>query len=585
MHTVAHTATRHTNRTAPHPMTLLGPQPHTLQPVYSPAQLQQWEQHWFDQGNSSFGLMQQAALQVAQAVDRDFQAEGLPRHTPICVLVGTGNNGGDGWLTALYLHQLGWNVTVYAAVDPTTEDSRRAQHMAREGEVTIVSLGRVMPEAVIYLDALFGLGLNRPAEGILAQLIQRINQRVEKGLSRVFAIDVPSGLSAGSGQLFEPAFAAERTYCLIAHKIGLLTAMGPAWVGELTVLPLMPAPVTLQPIAYLQDRVFPLPHRPKTAHKGSFGHVLVIGGAIGMTGAVLLSAEAALRCGAGKVTAVMHSTGIGPLIARNPGIMTLSLPFQESEDQYLAGAGEQDFFGSASTVDEREVQRQTRLSDLLREATTIIVGPGMGRSAAGEQLLDWLLPRMLSRGQSIRVVMDADALYHMAELPDFPSAESVAHWIFTPHPGEAARLLGCSISDVENDRYHAVLNLQLRYGGRWVLKGAGSLVMDAWNRQGDTAETDLGQDAEEPVSPASTALTICGLGNPGMATAGMGDVLAGVIAGVIAQFPDYPLAETVALHAAAGDRAAVTVGEHGLTASDVIEQLADVMRCGSLGKL
>jgi NAD(P)H-hydrate epimerase len=251
-----------------------------------------------------------------------------------------------------------------------------------------------------------------------------------------------------------------------------------------------------------------LPPRARTAHKGSNGHVLVVGGAPGMGGAVRLAGEAALRAGAGLVTVAAHPHSLFPAALR-PELMSLAL--DSARD----------------------------LGAMLERASVVALGPGLGQSPWAVEIFD----TVLKSGKPL--VLDADALNLLARQP-----AARADWVLTPHPGEAARLLGMSVAAVQADRVAAVAQLRARYGGTAVLKGAGTLIFTA----------------------ADEVPWLCDRGNPGMAAAGMGDVLTGVIAGIAAQCGDLALAARagVFVHADAGDRDAVRAGERGMLASDVI---------------
>jgi NAD(P)H-hydrate epimerase len=253
-----------------------------------------------------------------------------------------------------------------------------------------------------------------------------------------------------------------------------------------------------------------LPPRARTAHKGSNGHVLLVGGAAGMGGAVRLAGEAALRAGAGLVTVATHPQSVGAL-AQRPELMSLAL--QSARD----------------------------LDAVLERASVVALGPGLGTSSWAAEILD----AVCAAGKPL--VLDADALNLLARQP-----RARADWVLTPHPGEAARLLGIGAAEVQSGRLAAVSQLSKRYGGTVLLKGAGTLV----STQGEVP-------------------WLCDRGNPGMAVAGMGDVLTGVIAGIAAQCGDLALAARagVFVHADAGDREAVQAGERGMLASDVIARL------------
>ena len=519
----------------------------TQSAVYTSQQVRDWEKIWFGQHNSSYGLMQQAAWAVAQQIQQRYPMQ------PLTVWVGAGNNGGDGWLTAAYVQQAGWAVTVYEVALPNTPDAQQAKQAALAAGVLIqpfeqkrppVTLGGV-PSFVkgglgrigldpcngIMLDALFGIGLSRAPDGQMAAAIAAVNQAKAAGAT-VIALDVPSGVQADTGMVWDGcAVQADLTLCLIALKSGLITGQAKNYIGELQILSLIPNLTTLQPMARHITTIPRLPARAVNSHKGTHGHVLLIGGALGMGGAVLMAAEAAVRAGAGKISVLLHRDYQAAILARSPNLMSL-------------GVG--DDLAALKAV----------LAERLPQVNSVAIGMGLGREAWGKQIWQTLLPILLDATQVAAVVVDADALYHLADTDPELLKDRNTHWHCTPHSGEAARLLDCSVAQVEADRYAAIRQLQARYGGQWLLKGAGSLVLD------------------------QRGLSVCGLGNAGMAVGGMGDVLAGLTAGLLAQWSDLPLSDAVCLHAAAGDLAAQCQygqGQRGMTALDVVEKIREVV--------
>jgi NAD(P)H-hydrate epimerase len=308
---------------------------------------------------------------------------------------------------------------------------------------------------------------------------------------------------------------ADLTVTFIGRKVGCYLGAGPDYAGKIVFddleVPLGAYEGSKPTLSLLDESVVKaaLPVRGRTAHKGRHGHVLVIGGAAGMGGAVCLAGEAALRAGAGLVTVAAQLQSLGALVSR-PELMSLAVD-------------------SCSAM-ERGLER----------ATVLALGPGLGQSP-------WAMEIFVSALAAQKpVVVDADALNLLARNP-----RKCEHWVLTPHPGEAARLLGVTTDDIQRDRWAAAAALQQRYGGVIVLKGAGSIVQ-----------------------VQARAGWLCDRGNPGMAVAGMGDVLTGVIAGIAAQCGDLALAAKagVFVHACAGDRAAAA-GERGLLATDVIDEV------------
>lgn len=439
-----------------------------------------------------------------------------PEARAMTVLVGGGNNGGDGYVLARLAHAEGCAVRLLSLVDP----ERLRGDAAACRDAWCAAGGRIepwtgaLPRACdLIVDALLGTGLERPLDGDWRAAVEAINA----ARAPVLSIDLPSGLHADTGQVLGAAVRASLTLTFIALKQGLFTGQGPEYCGEIRFEGLdLPARIyagerlSARRIDWARERG-QLPPLARTAHKGQRGHVLVIGGAPGFSGAARLAGEAALRAGAGLVTIATHPTHAAVLNLARPELMV---------------------HGVESPLD---------LDPLIERAGVIAVGPGLGRDAWGRALWERVCeePRAL--------VVDADALNLLAASP-----RRGADWVLTPHPGEAARLLGVSSAEIERDRFASVRALQGRFGGVVVLKGAGSLIQP---------------DADAP--PA-----LCHQGNPGMATAGAGDVLTGVIAALLAQGLESGAAACagVCLHAAAGDRAALA-GERGLIASDIIAAL------------
>ncbi len=335
-------------------------------------------------------------------------------------------------------------------------------------------------------------------------------------LKPVFALDLPSGVNADTGQVLTTAVRADATITFVALKTGLLLGAGPEHAGvivcddleiEAPELPeFEPRLLRLTETAIAEA----LPRRARLAHKGTFGRVLIIGGGPGMPGALRLAGEAALRTGAGLVTVAGAAQNLAPVVSGCPEL--IYAPIEKPHD----------------------------LDEHLQRADVIAIGPGLSRS-------DWaraLCERVFAAAAPL--VVDADALNLLAD----SAARRRQNWVLTPHPGEAARLLGTTVEAVQDDRIAAVDALVARYGGVAVLKGAGTLIAGCGAR------------------------SICERGNPGMATAGMGDVLTGAIASVLAQCREPGRAARVAVlaHAIAGDIAARD-GQRGLIARDVVREL------------
>lgn len=507
--------------------------------IYSTEQLQAWEQRWFDMGNSDYGLMQQAAWQMTAHIIQRLNQTDIANPI-INVWCGVGNNGGDGCLIAAYLKKAGYQTYILHTGAAKTASAQQAKQQAMQQQVPIVQTVIDLPEATIDIDALFGIGLSRDIHGYHADLIDQFNQRK----SFKVAVDIPSGLHGNTGTILGHAVRADLTLTVLGFKAGLLTGQGKAYAGQVQLIDLIPKDDALHALAFLDDQKPILAKRQATGHKGTYGHVLVIGGDENMGGASIMTAEAALASGAGKVTLLTHEKHHSAALTRCPNMMTLALPYS----------------GELSTQD---VEKLTHGIDV------IVIGMGLGRHAWGEKVWQSFLP-LLSSDSIHSVVVDADALYHLATLltRPLPEGEEILpltqplpegegsflrpHWYLTPHSGEAGRLLGITADEVERDRIRAIYALKEKYGGSWLLKGAGSLSLD--------------QDG----------LSICALGNAGMATAGMGDTLAGMAGGLLAQLPALPLHDIVALHAAAGDLLAEQ-GERGLQAPQMLDVIKRVV--------
>lgn len=432
----------------------------------------------------------------------------------LTVLCGPGNNGGDGYVLARLAAGAGLAVRVMSVGNPARlrgDAALACQALAEQG-ITVEPFDEAMEGTDVVVDALLGTGLDRKVEGGVGDAIRWINQ---SGAS-VLAIDIPSGLHADTGCALGDAVRAEATVSFIGLKQGLFTGQGPDCCGRVYCHSLdvpqevfsaaAPAATRIQ----LEDFELALRPRLRSSHKGDFGHVLVVGGDFGFAGAARMAAEAAARVGAGLVSVATRAAHASVINVTRPELMC------------------------------HGVEEAGQLHTLTAKADVIAIGPGLGRSSWAQALLAAALEGRRP------LVVDADALNLIAHEP------SERHnWVLTPHPGEAARLLGVQTQDIQGDRFNAALAIQARYGGACVLKGSGTVVTDGVNR------------------PA-----VCAHGNPGMASGGMGDVLTGVIAGFLAQGMELSTAAKVGVcvHARAGDRAA-REGERGLLACDLMPWL------------
>lgn len=462
-------------------------------------------------GMGGGALMERAGAALLEALSDHFPGVGR-----LGVLCGPGNNGGDGFVLARHATAAGWSTTAFADAAGADSDGARARRAWSESGGAIEPLAAFSPDrAGIWADCLFGIGLRRPLEGPYAELVETLNRSGAK----VLAADVPSGIDIDTGGVRGVAVRASLTVTMIADKFGLRTGPAVDYAGVVRVAGLAVPEPLFDGVPWLATRFGPeqvasrLPPRRPGAHKGDFGHLLVIGGAPGYSGAARLTAAAALRAGAGRVTLVTHPEHAALANIDRPELMV------------------------------RSALTARDLGPLLSAADAVAVGPGLGQGAWGRALwlaaADWRGP----------LVVDADALNLLAQAP-----RRRDDWVLTPHPAEAGRLLGSTASAVNADRLAALRAIGDRYGGAVLLKGAGTLVTTG--------------PEEPPVCVAG--------GHPGMATAGMGDVLTGVIAALLAQgLGIAPAAATgAAWHVAAAELVARRLGgQRGMLAGDAVEAL------------
>ncbi|TCM68425.1 hydroxyethylthiazole kinase-like uncharacterized protein yjeF/hydroxyethylthiazole kinase-like uncharacterized protein yjeF [Acinetobacter calcoaceticus] len=481
--------------------------------LYHSSEIQAWEQRWFARQNSRYGLMQQVAWALHVQLIQLFTQQATPI-IKIAVCCGQGNNAGDGYLTAKYLKQAGFEVDVYAAPRGASVDLNTAYLEAQAEQLNIITGFAFQQDYDCYIDALFGIGLDRALDQHWQRIIQAINQRQALKI----AIDLPSGLNANTGQPLPCAIKADYSFTVLGLKAGLFTGQAQEYTGQVKLLDLIPKDEQLIALAQLSPTTIALPARQAFGHKGSYGHVLIIGGHAQMGGAVMMAAEAASSAGAGKVTVVCHANHHMAILSRAPNLMLRDI--------------------DALTI--------TDIQALIAQVDAVSFGMGLGRDAWAEQhYAHWFMPLNQS---DLEVVYDADALWFLAKNPILLKHNSYA----TPHSGEAATLLQTTVAAIEENRIQAIHQLQQRYAGQWVLKGSGSLIL---------------QDS----------LWICTAGNPGMGTGGMGDVLAGMLASLKAQFHEQiELHQIVTLHALAGDLLAQQ-GMRGLQAQHMSQAIYQVI--------
>jgi hydroxyethylthiazole kinase-like uncharacterized protein yjeF len=469
-------------------------------PIYSSDQIRQLEKQHAD-----VALMERAGLAISNYVQQL-----LPDlNSSILFFAGPGNNGGDALVAARLLRDIyPVKVVCYADVNKMPPDAKQAYAAWIESGGEVLD---AMPDGQfdLVVDGLLGIGLNKALDGRIAELVMQINRLN----TRVLAIDIPSGLCANTGRVLGNAVQADWTMAFLGLKSGLFTLDGPDYAGEIIFETLGIEP-DLNPAGYLleqEDVATFLPKRRRNSNKGSYGNVGVLGGAAQMTGAAVIAARASLLSGAGRVYA---------------GLLT-----QESPDFDLM-------------VPELMLRAAEDIFDL-QNLDCLVVGPGMGQSDHAKALLQ----RALTSNNML--LLDADALNLIATDKDLQKQCRMRQLvnIVTPHPGEAARLLSCSVAEIQSDRIAAALEIARQYHAVTVLKGCGTVIAMP---NGDWY--------------------INHSGNPGLASAGMGDALAGIIAALIAQglSPERAVLLGVYVHGAAADALVEHgIGPIGLTASAV----------------
>lgn len=475
-------------------------------------------------------LMENAGRALAEAVQKRGNAK------RVLILAGPGNNGGDGFVAARHLH-VEKDVRVWLLVgrEKYKGDARtNLEILLKLGicprEINDESLGLLedIREADVIVDALFGTGLSRPLDGTAAWVVEKVNEAGKP----VIAADIPSGICADSGKVLGRAIRAVETVTFARPKRGLYLFPGADYAGQVRVVDIGIPPrllcghgmkkITGEEVARR------LPRRPRDAHKGTFGTVLLVGGSLGMPGAVALAARAALRTGAGKVVSAVPAC-VQPTVA--------ALAAEATTVALSASPG--------GTISQDAV---SRLREAWVNCSSLAVGPGL---STGEELLSLLA--FLLEECPLSMVLDADGLNLLSRKPSLLPARKYPT-VITPHPGEAARLLGCSTAEVQADRIGAAKSLVEKYGCTVVLKGAHTLV----------------------AAPGGPVL-LNDTGNSGMATGGSGDVLTGMVAAYLAMGMDPAAAASCAvyLHGLAGDEAAGRRGQESLVAGDIVEAIPD----------
>ncbi len=480
------------------------------QPLYQRKQVYRLDQQTMQlDAQPSQTLMLKAATATWNAVQQRW-----PDSQHIVVLAGAGNNGGDAFALACLASEQGKTVSLFMIGDENRQSTESACYRQcwLESGGKILPWQGVCPDCDIIIDGLLGIGLNKELDQSWQQWISNINSSSAIRVS----IDIPSGLNADTGNAMPVAIRANLSVSFVGRKVGCWLADGPDYCGELLFDDLgmsSAAAACEQPLCHVMSATnIRLPSaRPVNTHKNQFGHILVIGGDRGMSGAVRLAAMAALRSGAGLVSVCVHPDSYAAITSADPELMT-------------------------GVWDDVET--------LVERATIVVVGPGLGRSEKAKQLLEYL------KTCHKPMLVDADALQ-----ADFLDALQATQVVITPHPGEAARLLGCSSAQIQQDRIRSIQQITQRWHSACVLKGAGSLV----------GQHDM-------------PLSLCANGHSGMATAGSGDILSGLIAGYMAQhLSELDAARCgVYVHARSAEHYALDQQAETLIASDLIKGIGKV---------
>ncbi len=462
------------------------------------------------------------------------------RGRDVHVACGTGNNGGDGFVVARYLRLAGAWVTLSLAGDPQSIQGDALTHFRILRNMGIEPWPASPGPVYIKVDALLGTGAKGAPNGDFAEAIRRIN--ADQGPT--VSVDIPSGVDPDTGIIAGDAVRADLTVTFAYPKPGLFLLPGADNVGELIVSPIGFDWECLNPDSPIEwirpdDLEKILPRRKRDAHKGMFGHLLCIGGSLGMSGAITMTAKAALRSGAGLVT-IATNRSAQPIIAGSLH-EAMTIPLDEKDDAISAAAFDQ-------------------IKLAAEQCNAICIGPGITNTDETAEIVRRVLAEI-----PLPVVVDADALNALAGKAEWTLGRRQPV-IMTPHPGECGRLLGVSTHDVQSGRMVVAREAAFKYGAIVALKGAGTVIADGRGVQ------EYGID-NVPVAFNTT-------GNPGMSTGGAGDVLTGIIGALLAQGLEALDAVRlgVYLHGYAGDREAETHGIVGLKADDIIEALPLAIR-------
>ena len=459
----------------------------------------------------------------------------------IVLLIGPGNNGGDGLVAARHLHDNGVDVSLFIPVQRKSGDTNF--ELVKQRNIAVLKdlegLKRALSEADAVIDSFFGTGSNRPIEGVFKQALELVTAaKKEREELVIIALDLPSGLDADSGSCDHSCLYADYTITLAFPKPGLYNIPGSARAGVISIadigIPESLAGDTKLELLTEKWARSALPKRPLEANKGSFGRVMVAAGSINYTGAAYLACSGAARVGAGLVT-LAAAENLHPIMATKLTEAT-HLPLPEAE-KGIVSAGAADV-----------------LLPELESYRALLIGCGLGQKAAAADFMRSVL--LQNKYKLPPLVIDADAINTMAKIPGW-WRQMPKEAILTPHPAEMARLTGMKISDIQADRAGTAVKAAVEWGKTVILKGAYTVI--------------AARDGRCRISPAA---------NPGLATAGSGDVLAGIIAGLLAQGMDLFDAASLGvwLHAAAGEAVRQELGDTGMIASDLLPLLPKVIK-------
>ncbi len=509
--------------------------------IVTAEEMRQIDEECINQGTPGHVLMENAGKAVAEEVQRILKNIGQQR---ILLLIGPGNNGGDGLVASRYLHDWGAVVNLYLC-DKRKPDDQNLKLIQQRGincieaaqDKSLEQFDRLLSSATCVIDALFGTGKIRPLQGAHKQVLDKVSQAKNEHESlHIVAIDLPSGLDANNGTVDPSCLYADDTITLAFPKTGLFHFPGAERIGKLTIVDIgipdsLAEAVTTELITSEWARTI-LPKRPLNANKGSFGKVLVVAGSINYIGAAYLACNGAVRIGAGLVT-LATATSLQPIIASKLNEATY-LPLPESQPGIISP------------------QATELLAQQFSQYQVLFLGCGLGQS---QPVLKFISSIFLKAGLPV-LVLDADALNTLAKIPNWWQ-ELTVDAILTPHPGEMARLAKISIEDVQSDRLNITRKLAREWHKTIVLKGAHTVI--------------AAPDGRCRISPVA---------NPGLASAGTGDVLGGAVAGLVAQ--GLPLFDAAALgvhlHGEAGEIIKTKLGDTGMTASDLLPVLPVVIK-------